>query len=226
MTIVGEVALAQNTATAAYDPRITFAPLTFPDPVNAYRSSNGARGPSYWQNEASYEIHADLDISAKQLRATETITYTNNSPHTLPSIWIQLEQNLYCKDARGQILLSGLLRRRTKANVPPRPQKKLRALKGLSSIRLKQSMAWSASPAFVWDAARINLPDGKQSLAMGVYPSESVGSDAWDKSTQYVKDAVENFSKHWYPYPWPAAIDVAGFSTGMKLSRHRLRWNP
>jgi hypothetical protein len=116
---VGAVALAQNASTtAAYDPRITFAPLTLPEPVNAYRSGNGAPGPSYWQNEANYELHADLDTSVKQLRATETVTYTNNSPDILPSLWIQLEQNLYRKDARGQILLGGLLRRRTKPNVP------------------------------------------------------------------------------------------------------------
>jgi aminopeptidase N len=75
---------------------------------------------------------------------------------------------------------------------------------------------WSASPVFVWDAARINLPDGKKSLAMSVYPPESVGPDAWDQSTQYVKDTIERFSKHWYPYPWPVAINVAGFSTGME----------
>ncbi len=35
--------------TPAYDPRITFAPLTLPDPVNAYRSSNGAPGPQYYK---------------------------------------------------------------------------------------------------------------------------------------------------------------------------------
>ncbi len=46
-----------------YDPRLTFAPLTLPDPVNAYRSSNGAPGPQYWQNEADYELHATLDTS-------------------------------------------------------------------------------------------------------------------------------------------------------------------
>jgi len=38
--VSGAVALAQNAAApAVYDPRITFAPLTLPDPVNAYRSS-------------------------------------------------------------------------------------------------------------------------------------------------------------------------------------------
>ncbi len=30
-------------------------------------------------------------------------------------------------------------------------------------------------PVFVWDAARMNLPDGKTSLAESVYPPESVG---------------------------------------------------
>ena len=53
--------------------------------------------------------------------------------------------------------------------------------------------AWSASPVFVWDAARINLPDGKKLLAMSVYPPESVGLDAWDRSTEHVKDTVEHF---------------------------------
>jgi len=60
------VALAQPAPTpsatsptaSGYDPRLTFAPLTLPDPVNAYRSSNGAPGPDYWQNEADYEMHA------------------------------------------------------------------------------------------------------------------------------------------------------------------------
>jgi aminopeptidase N len=79
-----------------------------------------------------------------------------------------------------------------------------------------RDVAWSASPVFVWDAARMNLPDGKKSLAMSVYPPESVGPDKWDMSTEYVKDTVESFSKHWYPYPWPTAISVAGFSTGME----------
>ncbi len=48
-----------------YDPRLTFAPLTLPDPVNVYRSSNGAPGPAYWQNEADYEMHAALDTSCE-----------------------------------------------------------------------------------------------------------------------------------------------------------------
>jgi hypothetical protein len=45
----------------AYDPRVTFAPLTLPDPVNVYRSGDGSPGPNYWQNGADYELHAELD---------------------------------------------------------------------------------------------------------------------------------------------------------------------
>jgi Peptidase family M1 domain len=375
-----------------YDSRLTFAPLTLPDPVNAYRSSNGAPGPQYWQNEADYELHATLDTANKQLRATETITYTNNSPDVLPSLWVHLEQNIYREDSRAHIISAGSPRPRrrrdaaadtnatgnatpqktatdgfvfdsvtieqgkqtTKANYLisdtrmqirlPEPLKAHGQLKihiqyhyeitgewggrtswGMSkqgeiydiaqwyprmcvyddlrgwdtlpylgsefyleygnfdySVTVPSNMivagsgelvnpkdvltktemerlaaarnsdatvyirkpaevtdpasrpkqdgtltwhfhmdhtrdvVWSASPVFVWDAARINLPDGKKSLAMSVYPPESVGPNAWDKSTEYVKDTVEHFSKQWFPYPWPAAVSVAGFSTGME----------
>lgn len=79
-----------------------------------------------------------------------------------------------------------------------------------------RDVVWSASPVFVWDAARINLPGGKTALAESVYPPESAGQDKWSRSTEYVKDTVEHFSHDWYPYPWPAAINVAGFSSGME----------
>jgi len=88
-------------AESTYDPLKTFAPLTLPDPVNRMRSGNGAPGADYWQNGADYEIHANLDTAAKLLSADETITYTNNSPDALESLWIQLDQNIYRKDARS-----------------------------------------------------------------------------------------------------------------------------
>ncbi len=354
-----------------------------PDPVNAYRSSDGAPGPNYWQNEADYELHATLDTAAKQLRADETITYTNNSPDTLPSLWVQLEQNIYKPDSRSHFAYGNALRRRQQATAnaaatttdgdvldaveiefgkqtrkadyivsDTRMQIRLAEplkgrggqlkihikyhykipgewggrtswgaskqgeiydmaqwyprmcvyddLRGWDTLpylgsefyleygrfdyyvtvpwnmivagsgelanpkevltkteiaRLEQArnsdrtvyirtaaevadpasrpkqngtltwhfhmdhtrdVVWSASPAFIWDAARINLPDGKQSLAMSVYPPESAGPDAWDKSTEYTKDTIERFSKHWYPYPWPAAVSIAGFTSGME----------
>jgi len=79
-----------------------------------------------------------------------------------------------------------------------------------------RDVAFTASRAFVWDAARINLPQGKQALAQSVYPPESVGAEGWSRSTEYMKDAVERFSKRWFAYPWPNAINVAGPATGME----------
>lgn len=382
----GSSLAAQAPVVNTYDPRITFAPLSLPDPVNAYRGSNGAPGPAFWQNEASYELHADLQTTAKQLSATEIITYTNNSPDVLSSLWVQLDQNLYKKDSRSRIASGGGRgRRRPGTPEPATPlatttdgfafdsveiesgkqtaktdylvddtrmqiqlAEPLRAHGGQLKIHIKyhyaipgvwggrtswgmskqgeiydmaqwyprmavyddlrgwdtlpyvgaefyleyghfdyfltvpsnmivagsgelvnpkdvltktemdrldqarksdatvyirkpeevkdpatrpkqdgtltwhfhmdhtRDVSWSASPIFVWDAARMNLPEGKTALAMSVYPPESVGPNKWDKSTEYVKNSVENFSKHWYPYEWPTAISVAGFSTGME----------
>lgn len=79
-----------------------------------------------------------------------------------------------------------------------------------------RDVAFSASSAFAWDAARINLPGGKSSLAMSFYPAESAGPDRWARSTEYMKDAVERYSAKWYPYPWPAAINIAGPASGME----------
>ncbi len=79
-----------------------------------------------------------------------------------------------------------------------------------------RDVAFAASPAFVWDAARINLPEGKHAMAMSVYPVEGVGKDKWDRSTEYVKGAIEHFSSKWFAYPWPAAINLGGHGAGME----------
>ena len=79
-----------------------------------------------------------------------------------------------------------------------------------------RDVAFTASAVFDWDAARINLPGGKASLAMSVYPQESRGSGRWGRSTEYLKHAVEEFSRRWYVYPWPTAVNVAGPASGME----------
>jgi hypothetical protein len=79
-----------------------------------------------------------------------------------------------------------------------------------------REVAFAASRAFVWDAARINLPDGKTALAQSVYPVESAGDAAWGRSTEYLKFAIEDFSRRWFPYPWPNAVNVAGPVGGME----------
>ena len=71
-----------------------FAPVVLPAP-NEFRLASGAPGPKYWQNRADYDLHATLDTSAKTLRGTLRLRYTNNSPDTLPFLWMQMEQNAF-----------------------------------------------------------------------------------------------------------------------------------
>ncbi|WP_198674110.1 M1 family metallopeptidase [Chitinophaga alhagiae] len=79
-----------------------------------------------------------------------------------------------------------------------------------------RDVAWASSSAFVWDAARINLPAGKKALAMSAYPEESAGDSAWRRSTEFVKGCIEHYSEKWYPYTYPVAVNVAGIVGGME----------
>jgi hypothetical protein len=375
--------LAQSPA--PYDPLQTFAPLTLPSPVNAYRSSDGSPGPSYWQNRADYNLRAAIDPATKTLTATEVITYTNNSPDTLTSLWLNLEQNLYRKDSRGKAFFPDAYARyfgsggtdgtildavEIQPLAAPKPTKAITVvsdtrlqiqlpetlpLKHAAKIRIlihyhytipgkfggrtswaaykqgdiydiaqwyprmcvyddlrgwdtlpylasefyleyghfdyavtvpsnflvtgsgellnpievltpteqhrlaeartsdktvlirtpeeataassqhptttktwhfamdsTRDVVFTASPAFIWDAARINVPAGAgksahAALAQSVYPEEAIATpDGWSHSTEIVKDTVERMSAHWYPYPWPNAISVAGPTSGME----------
>ena len=108
------VASAQTALAQAPDPRQIFAPLPLPQPAGLTRSASGVPAPGYWQNRADYAIAAHIDTATKTLAATETITYTNNSPDALDVLWVQLDQNIYRHDARANfqaaIQPKGLLR--------------------------------------------------------------------------------------------------------------------
>lgn len=79
-----------------------------------------------------------------------------------------------------------------------------------------RDVAFAASSAFAWDASRFVRPDGSAGLVMSVYPAESQGPARWGRSTEYLKHVVEQFSRRWYPYPWPSMVNVAGIATGME----------
>jgi hypothetical protein len=79
-----------------------------------------------------------------------------------------------------------------------------------------RDVAWASSKAFVWDAARMNLPSGKKALAMSVYPVESATDTAWKRSTEFVKGAIEYYSKYLYEFTYPVATNVGGIVGGME----------
>ncbi len=67
--------------------------------ANVYRTAGGEPGHQYWQQQADYQIKVALDEDARTITASETITYTNNSPDTLRFLWLQLDQNIFRRDS-------------------------------------------------------------------------------------------------------------------------------
>ena len=63
------------------------------------RLASGAPGPQYWQQKVDYNIRIRLNEQARRLIGAQTIAYTNNSPHTLNYLWLQLDQNRFRPDS-------------------------------------------------------------------------------------------------------------------------------
>lgn len=79
-----------------------------------------------------------------------------------------------------------------------------------------RDIAWGASNAFIWDGARVNFPSGRKGIAMSAYPVESSGEDSWGRSTEYLKNSMEIYSKAYFEYPWNSAVNVSGVALGME----------
>lgn len=91
-------ALAQSTDNL-FQPFIS----EWPSP-NECRLGSGAPGPGYWQQQADYKIKVTLDPEARTITGSETVTYTNHSPHTLDYLWLQLDQNIRKHQSVGRQL--------------------------------------------------------------------------------------------------------------------------
>lgn len=359
-------------AAPKYDYTEAFKPFFYPQTGTETRSASGQPGHKYWQNSADYQLNVSLDETKNEITGSADITYTNNSPDQLGFLWLQLDQNLFAKDSRGNAVvpLSGsrngahgetfdggykiksvkydgkdvkytITDTRMQIDLP----KVLKANGGVAKLKIEYSFlspkygsdrmgvedtkngkiftiaqwyprmcvyddvmgwntlpylgasefyleygtlsanitvpanhyvvasgellnerevyskdeisrwneaknsekaviihpeseigkntksgtktwkfkiesardfAWASSAAFIIDAARINLPSGKKSLAISAYPLESAGDKAWGRSTEYTKAAIEHYSQKWFEYPYPAATNVAGNEGGME----------
>jgi hypothetical protein len=96
---------AQNNVSLSnskYNSADLFSPLFYTSGDQPTRSVTGAPGESYWQNRADYSINVSLNDVKKEISGSVIITYKNNSPISLPFLWLQLDQNLFNKESRGQ----------------------------------------------------------------------------------------------------------------------------
>lgn len=84
------------------------------------------------------------------------------------------------------------------------------------SMENTRDIAFASSKAFVWDAAKIDLPSENKCVAQSVYPVEVSGDDAWGRSTEYTKASIEFYSKKWFEYPYSNAVNVASNVGGME----------
>ena len=74
--------------------------------ANVYRNAGGEPGHAYWQQQVDYRIDARLDEDKRAINASQTITYTNNSPDTLKFLWFQLDQNRFRLDSMAETTLT------------------------------------------------------------------------------------------------------------------------
>src|ERR1700722_958065 len=369
--------MAQPPSSSRLDQHKAFDPIFYPSGSTVYRSAGGAPGEKYWTNRVDYAIHTTLDTAAHSLSGGVTVTYTNNSPDELGFLWLQLDQNIYREDSRGEstnpvtggrwsnkrftdgdvirsvtiirdgkeakadfvisdtrmqirlpeplrgaggvihfridysfsipeygtdrmgrqlaregwiyeiaqwyprmevyddvtgwnvlpylgqgefyldygnidytitapsdlvVVGSGELLNPEEVLTPTQISRLAKARASDHTVFIKDAaevaahsghlakasltwhfrcnqtrdVAWAASRAFIWDAARINLPGGKKALAQSVYPTESADAKAWGRSTEFVKGCIELYSEEWYPFTYPVATNVAGVVNGME----------
>ncbi|GEP97168.1 peptidase M1 [Chitinophaga cymbidii] len=371
------MALSAQQSASNFNAYKAFEPLFYESEGDDIRTASGRPGDKYWQNAADYRINVTFDDVKESISGSVVITYRNNSPETLPFLWLQLDQNIYKPESRGAAVTpvsggrwanrnfnggytigkvavitggkeqkadyevvdtrmrvdlptalkakGGLVQLKVNFsfNIPEYGTDRMGILKtkngkiyeiaqwyprmcvfdnvlGWNTLpylgqgefyleygdieytinapsshivvgsgellnpgevltakqlqRYKQAqqsdktvmlrapeevtdpatrpkkdrlvwkfkcentrdVAWASSPAFIWDAARINLPGGKKALAMSVYPEESAGDSAWRRSTEFVKGCIEHYAEKWYPYTYPVAVNVAGIVGGME----------
>lgn len=381
VAIAVSVHLSAQTDAPKYSYTEAFKPFFYQNNATETRSASGQPGHNYWQNSADYVLNATLNDATNEISGSAEITYTNNSYDNLNFLWLQLDQNLFKKDSRGNAVIpmggsrngakgqefdggytiisieivsangkkskinptytvvdtrmqidlpqdlkakGGVIKfiinysfvspnygsdrmgvegtkngkiftiaqwyprmcvyddvtgwntlpylgagefyleygditanltvpsnqyvvasgellnpkevytseqnkkwdqaRNSDKTVVVRSAAEANAVEktagGMKTWKFKientRDFAWASSSAFILDAARINLPSGKKSLAISAYPVESDGNAAWGRSTEYTKSSIEHYSKRWYEYTYPAAVNVAGNEGGME----------
>ena len=101
----------QNPATTAVAPKSNynyhdaFAPFFYTKNGTSTRSASGQPGAEYWQNRADYVLTAKLNEAKNEIVGTDIITYTNNSPDQMSFVWMNVDQNLFKDDSRGNAVV-------------------------------------------------------------------------------------------------------------------------
>ncbi len=124
---------------------------------NTYRSSSGAPGPGYWQQQADYEITVSINDETQVLAGAETITYYNRAPESLNYLWVQLDQNIEAANSIAQSSKTNSIRDSIPAKTLAQNLGEL--YKGGFNIQAVKDMQGNALPTLVNNTMmRIDLP--------------------------------------------------------------------
>jgi hypothetical protein len=94
------VALSQDAAVERAIPAPVVPPPEYQRAMErGWRSEDGRPGHAYWQQGTAYDIEARLDPATAKLEGTVRITYANNAPANLRSVFLLLHQNFHREDA-------------------------------------------------------------------------------------------------------------------------------
>ena len=74
-----------------------------------------------------------------------------------------------------------------------------------------RDFAWAAARHFIWDAVGA---DSGRVLAQSFYPPSA--DSIWNRSSEYVKHAIEFYGARWLRYPYPTMSNINGIEGGME----------
>jgi len=171
---------------------------TFQSASNPYFWKNKIGVKSeYWQQDIDYTILAKLDETEEIITGSETIIYTNHSPHTLHELFFNLYQNAFIKES----YLSNL---QESNGSKIRYGKWEEAGKGNEILSLKVDgevvnteidgsimKAWLTTPM---------LPNTSIKIEVAFKTYYSKGGDTRRRMKSYTYQGVKHFNgAHWYP---------------------------
>ena len=96
---------SQKSKESTYNYVEAFKTAYYNSPSTETRSASGKPGHKYWQNSADYNINVELDTLSDIVMGKEIIRYTNNSPDELDFLWLQMDQNIFKEDSKGNAII-------------------------------------------------------------------------------------------------------------------------
>ena len=100
-----QVPTTSSKSISNYNYHDAFAPFFYTKNGTSTRSASGQPGAEYWQNRADYVLTAKLNENNNEIIGTDIVTYTNNSPDKLSFLWMNIDQNLFKADSRGNAVV-------------------------------------------------------------------------------------------------------------------------